>query len=43
MRAAKRGTGLRLTADEVWKLACDDAIETKANNDSRDQAKDPTP
>jgi hypothetical protein len=30
MRAAQRGTGLHLTADEVWQLSRDDAIEQAA-------------
>lgn len=38
MRAAKRGTGLRLTVDEVWQLSRDSAIETKAGNDDEEQA-----
>lgn len=33
MRAAKRGTGLRLTAGEVFALSCDDAIEQAASQD----------
>jgi len=33
MRAAKRETGLRLTADEVWRLSCDDAIREAATQD----------
>lgn len=33
MRAAERGTGLRLTADEVWRLSKDDAIEQAATQD----------
>lgn len=33
MRAAKRGSGLRLTADEVAVLASDSAIEARAWND----------
>lgn len=33
MRASKRGTGLRLSADEVWNLSRDNAIETLAGND----------
>lgn len=30
MRAAKRGTGLKLSADEVLRLSYDDAIATTA-------------
>lgn len=37
VRAAKAGRGLRLTADEVFKLFMDDAIETKATNDDIEQ------
>lgn len=37
MRAGKRGTGLRLTADEVHQLSCDGAIEQKASNDEWDR------
>lgn len=33
MRAAKRGTGLRLTAKQVFDLSRDDAIRTCAQND----------
>ena len=33
MRAAKRGTGLRLNADEVWQLSLDDAIEQMATQE----------
>jgi hypothetical protein len=36
MRAAKRGTGLRLTADEVHALSLDDAIRQCALNDEYD-------
>lgn len=32
MIAAALGKGLRLTAEEAHDLACDDAIETVANN-----------
>lgn len=41
MRAYRRGTGLRLTADEVIQLGSDSAIETQAGNDEweRQQAK----
>jgi hypothetical protein len=33
MDAAKKGRGLRLSADEIFLLSCDDAIETRARND----------
>jgi len=33
IRAADRGTGLRLAADDVLRLACDSAIETRAGLD----------
>lgn len=34
MRAAKRGTGLRLTADQVWQLSASDIpVETQAASD----------
>lgn len=33
MRAAKRGTGLRLTADEIYRLSLDSAIENRAVSD----------
>lgn len=36
MRAANRGTGLRLTAEEVGRLSRDGAIETCAANDDED-------
>ena len=41
MRAAKRGTGLRLTADEVWMLRMDSSIEQVAINEAekREQEK----
>jgi hypothetical protein len=32
MHAAANGRGLRLTAEEVWALSFDDAIETVAGN-----------
>lgn len=32
MRAAARGQGLHLTADEVFGLSLDDAVETRASN-----------
>ena len=35
MRAAERGTGLRLSADEIGRLSQDGAIETCAANDDR--------
>lgn len=38
MRAWRRGTGIRLTPDDVEKLAFDDAISTAASND--DEAMD---
>ena len=37
MRAAARGEGLRLSADECFALSLDDAIATRANN-TLDQA-----
>ena len=37
MRAAKLGTGIRLTADEVWKLRMDGCIEKCAENDDAAQ------
>lgn len=37
MRAAKRGTGCRLTADEVIQLSMDDAVATRAANDEADR------
>lgn len=37
MRAAKRGTGVRLSADEVFALSADDAISTCAANDDAEQ------
>lgn len=33
LSAAKRGDGVRLSADEVFELSRDDAIETRANMD----------
>jgi hypothetical protein len=39
VRASKKGKGLRLTADEVFQLACDDTIATLAQND--DEASKP--
>lgn len=36
MRAAKRGTGLRLSADEVFQLSGDDAVSRIAANDDCD-------
>ena len=30
MHAAKKGRGLRLSAEEVWRLSCDSAIATAA-------------
>lgn len=37
MRAAKRGTGLRLTVDEVQRLSEDDAIATCAVDDDENE------
>lgn len=34
MNAAKRGTGLRLSAKEVWQLSYDTAISDAAKNDT---------
>lgn len=31
--ASEKGSGIRLSADEVWQLSRDDAIVTKALND----------
>lgn len=33
MEAAKAGRGIRLTAEEVWELSRDDAIERRARLD----------
>lgn len=33
MRAAKLGVGLRLSADDVWRLSRDEALATLASND----------
>lgn len=41
MQAAKRGAGLRLSADDVWQLTQDDAIETRAERDSLNQSGTP--
>lgn len=38
MRAAKAGVGVRLSADEVWAMSHDNAIETVALNDDEDDA-----
>jgi hypothetical protein len=38
MQAAKRGTGLRLTADEVYALSQDNAIEVRASGDDEQQS-----
>lgn len=38
MRAAHRGTGLRLTANEVELLALDDAIVTRAISDDEGES-----
>ena len=35
MRAARRGTGMRLTADDVWALRMDGCIEKCAENDDQ--------
>lgn len=37
MRAFRRKTGVRLTADEVWHLGMDDAISTCAANDDENE------
>lgn len=37
MRAAKKGRGIRLTANEVFQLSRDDAIATAASNDDEQQ------
>ncbi len=37
IRAGRRGTGLRLTADEVEQLSSDGAIEQKAWNDEAER------
>lgn len=37
MRAYRRGTGLRLTAEEISELGQDSAIEQKAANDAYDK------
>lgn len=37
MRAARRGTGLRLSADEVWSMSRDEAIRALAENDDNDE------
>lgn len=36
MRAAQRGTGLRLSAEEVSRMSSDGAIATLAENDDED-------
>jgi hypothetical protein len=33
VRAAQKGRGVRLSANEVWEMAHDDAIETAAGNE----------
>ena len=38
MRAAKRGTGARLSASEAWFLSRDDAIATRAGLDDEEKA-----
>lgn len=35
VRAAQRGTGLRLTAEEVWSLGCSDPIKSAAEQDKK--------
>jgi hypothetical protein len=40
MRAAERGTGLRLNADEVWLLSRDDAIEQAATQERAEEYED---
>lgn len=42
MRAAKRGTGIRLSAVEVLELSRDGAIATCAENDDAEDAKQPS-
>jgi hypothetical protein len=37
VRAGHYGTGLRLTAKEIWELRMDGAISTKAGNDCDQQ------
>jgi hypothetical protein len=37
MAASKKNVGVRLSADEVWALSFDDAIQTKAQNDDEDE------
>jgi len=36
MRAARNGTGVRLSAEDVWALSRDNAIATCALNDDED-------
>lgn len=43
MRASERGTGLRLSAEDVWRLSMDDAIHTRALLDDEDDAEDEQP
>lgn len=33
IRASERGTGIRLTEEEVWILSCDDAVASRAEWD----------
>jgi hypothetical protein len=40
IRAAKAGRGLRLTADEIYMLSQDDAIEQRARNDDEGESED---
>lgn len=39
MRAAKRGTGTRLSSEEVFLLSMDDAVAMAAQNDDEEQSK----
>lgn len=39
MRAARMGKGVRLSAEEVKKLACDHAIIAVAENDDEEQGR----
>jgi hypothetical protein len=38
VRAAGRGQGVRLNAEEVYRLSCDEAVRTKAEVDDALQA-----
>jgi hypothetical protein len=40
IRAAKEGKGIRLSADEVYMLSQDDAIEQRARNDDEGESED---